>query len=161
VYVTVPAVINQSVQNAVAAIQQAGLVVGTESGATGFNLVVVGQSPAAGSKVPQGSAVNLTLAAAASGCGTVILTNNLADQDPVYVWLYNDGTGQWANQNSGNILAFGSSTTFSLGTGTYVVEAIDPTMCGGANDPTNTDCIALSQSFAGLAGGPTYQGQIN
>ena len=161
-FVTVPSLINQSLQSAVSLLQQAGLVVGTVSGATGFSLVVVGQSPAAGARAARGSAVNLTVAAAASGFGAVTLANNLASEASVYVWLYNESTAKWGIQNSGAILAFGSNTTFSLQSGSvFVVEAVDPTMCGGANDPTNTDCIAWSQGFVGLTGGPTYVGQMN
>ncbi len=162
VLVTVPAVVNQTLQNAVSRLQQAGLAVGTVSGATGFNLVVVSQSPPAGTRVARGSSVNLTVAAALSGFGAVTLSNNLADQDPVYVWLFDETTAQWSLQNGGNMLASGDSTTFGLQSGSaFVVDAIDPTWCGGANDPTNVDCIRWSQTFVGLAGGPTYDGQIN
>jgi hypothetical protein len=162
VYVTVPSVIKHTLQDAVSLLEQAQLQVGTVSGATGLsNLVVVGQDPTAGTRVQAGSAVNLTDAAPVVGISSVTLANDLADGDSVYVWLYNGSTGQWSEQNGGNILAFGNTVTFSLQSGQgYVVEAIDPTWCGGSNDPTNADCVRWSQSFVGDANGQRYAGQI-
>jgi PASTA domain len=62
--VSVPTVTNQSLQNAVGLLQQAGLQVGTVSGPSGLDLVVVGQSPAAGARILRGNKVNLWIAAA-------------------------------------------------------------------------------------------------
>jgi hypothetical protein len=141
-------------------LEQAQLQVGNVSG-TGFNLVVVGQDPTAGTRVQAGSKVNLTAAAPVVGISSVTLRKDLADGHSVYVWLYDGSTGQWAIQNGGSLLASGSTGTFSLQSGRgYVVEAIDPTWCGGNNDPTNTDCIRWSQSFVGDANGQSYSGEI-
>jgi hypothetical protein len=155
VYVKVPKFVNQRLQNAVSLLQQAGLALGTVSGATGFNLIVISQSPAAGASVPRGSSVNLVDATAPSGFSSVTLLNKLADGHSVYVWLYNEATSQWAIQNSGGLLAFGASATFSPQNGiAYVVEAIDPTWCGGANDPTMSIASTGLKALWGLPVAP-------
>jgi hypothetical protein len=73
-----------------------------------------------------------------TGISSVTLTNEPADEHSVYIWLFDGSTGQWNLQNGSNALAFQDSTTFNLQTGRgYTVRAIDPSWCGGKNDPEN------------------------
>jgi hypothetical protein len=160
--VVVPNLVGQSLQTAVQTLQQSGLQEGTVSGATGFNLVVVNQSPSAGSSVRQGSSVDLTVAAAPTGWSAITLWNNLPDDQSVYVDLYDYSTGSWSTQNNGNLLGPGESVTINFPTQTaYKVVDVNPDWCGGQNDPTNTDCVlSWEWTFPGNPQGPTWTGYM-
>jgi PASTA domain len=151
----------QTLQAAVQILQQAGLQLGTVSGATGFNLTVVSQSPAAGTRVNSGSSVNLVVTAAQNGVSRATLTNDLPDNQSVYVWLYDGSTGAWSQQNNNNLLAPGYSVTITFNTQTnYIVEDVNPASCGGDNDPTNTNCVPWQNAFTGNPQGPMFTGYM-
>jgi hypothetical protein len=159
--VVVPNLVGQSLQTAVQTLQLASLQEGMVSGATGFNLVVVNQSPRAGSSLREGSAVDLTVAAAPTGYSSVTLLNNLENSQSVYVDLYDYSTGSWSTQNNGNLLASGESVTIKLTTQTtYLVVDVDPAWCGGQNDPTNMNCIPWQLTYQGNPQGPTFTGYM-
>jgi hypothetical protein len=159
--VVVPNVVGQTLQAAVQMLQQAGLQQGTVSGGTGFTLMVVSQSPAAGTRVNSGSSVNLVVTAAQNGVSSATLTNDLPDNQSVYVWLYDGSTGAWSLQNNDNLLAPGYSVTITFNTQTnYIVEDVNPAWCGGDNDPSNTNCAPWQNEFTGNPQGPMFTGYM-
>jgi len=107
--VVVPNVVGQTLQVAYQILQQSSLKIGTISGATGFSLTVIGQSPSSGNRVQSGSAVNLTVATTPSGVSSVTLANALPLDEAVYVWLYDYSTGVWNIQNGGSLLLAGQT----------------------------------------------------
>jgi hypothetical protein len=132
--VAVPGVVGLSLQDASQRIQKAGLTIGQLSGATGFDLQVIGQDPGAGTKVPLGSPVNMTLAQVVTGIKSLTLFDALPSNS-AYVWLYDSSTQQWSEQNNDQTLSPGESVTITLPEKRpYKVVAIDPSQCS-ANDP--------------------------
>jgi PASTA domain-containing protein len=157
----VPNVVGQTLQAAVQILHQAGLQQGTVSGATGFSLMVVSQSPAAGTRVNSGSSVNLVVTAAQNGVSSATLTNDLPDDQSVYVWLYDGSTGAWSQQNNDNLLAPGYSVTINFSTqATYTVYAVNPAWCSGDNDPSNPNCVPWQNAFTGNPQGPMFTGYM-
>jgi hypothetical protein len=163
--VIVPNVVGQSLQAAYQTLQQSGLKVGTISGATGFSLTVIAQSPTSGNRVQSGSAVNLTVATAASGVSSVTLTNALPFDESVYVWAYDYSTGIWYLQNSGSLLLAGQSVTIRFqAQGSYLVADVDSS-CGNYYDPSYlqsyANCVPWQQSFTGNPQGPPFSGPMD
>ena len=153
VLVSVPALIGQSLQEAYQLLQQAGLTVGQLYGSTGFNLQVVGQNPSAGTRVAQGSPVDLTLSQVVIGVSQATLFDALPSAS-VLVYLYDSSTQNWAIQNGGSPLSNGDSVTIVFSAKQfYKVAAVDLSRC---NDPTNIDCVEWEQVFLGDPSGPSY-----
>jgi hypothetical protein len=157
--VPVPNVVGDSLQVASQILQNAGLQIGiSPPGATGD---VVSQTPPPPPSVEPGSRVDLVVnTSPGPGYSKITLTNNLENNESVYIWLYDSSTGRYTEQNGGdNKLAFNNSITVSLPSSTYYyIYAVDParSSCDG-DDPQDTNCLAWELPwFLGNPAGPTY-----
>jgi len=159
--VVVPNVVGQTLQAAVQMLQQGGLQLGTVSGPSGTNLVVVSQSPAAGARVNAGSSVNLVVALAQNGLSSATLANDLPGPQSVYVWLYDESTGAMNLLNNGDLLAPGESVSISFDAlAYYIVLDVNPDMCGGNDDPYDPNCVSWQDTFVGNPQGPPFTGYM-
>jgi hypothetical protein len=126
---------------------------------------VLSQTPQAGARVAQGTAISLTttdLAGGGSGGGggisKVTLYNFTPDMHAVNVWLFDASTGR---MTGGASIASGANTDVSLSSASlYTIFAIDPALCGGTNDPTNVSCERWQQTVIGDPNGSPLTASI-
>ena len=176
--VSVPYVINLLMSNAITILTQAQLQIGFVYNPTNIiytnQLLVTAQSPSAGTKVPQGSYINLAVTASQQqkGVKQLSLYNCDTDNRAVYIWVYDENTGSW--QEKGQLNAqygpnntcpvYGSTpldVTFSSGH-TYTVVAVDTGNSGcSGNNPTDVSCQRFSVVVVGDAQGQTVQYTIS
>jgi hypothetical protein len=153
----VPGVVGLSLTGAIQVLQNAGFV--PTGGTAGPTAIVRTQNPQGGAKAAVGSTVTLTTVAQSLGYSKLTLTNNMAQQRSVNVWLLDQATGAWTG---GSALGYGSSTTLNLSSGrTYFVLALDPSRCG-QNNPQNANCEYWRlPGVPGDKDGPTMPVAIN
>jgi hypothetical protein len=160
--VTVPPLINKSLQSAMQLLHDNQLVFGSvTAGSNAATALVQTENPQAGAKVSPGTVVNVstTTGSAASGFKELQLLNNLPSGAAVYVWLVDYSMGDYVEQNGGNLLASQGTATVTIPSGHWIaIYDVDPQnpQCGGRNDPADTGACVVWQSnmvFLGDASG--------
>jgi hypothetical protein len=78
----------------------------------------------------------------------------MASQDSIHLWMYDYSTGLYSVQNNDATLSINATTTITLPSNHLInVLAVDPTICGGLNDPSNSNCVPWQQIFFGSSSG--------
>ena len=132
---------------------------------------VTSQAPGFGAQVAPGSAIQLTTqlpsqpggTPPAQGISKLIVTNTVPSGNALYLWSFDNGTGQWAKLYDGNVLTRQQSTTISLDGGhTVQLYAVDPQSCNGENDPqASAACVAgFTPPLSGNSNGATVNWSI-
>jgi hypothetical protein len=147
----VPTVVQLLLSDAEPVLTAARLRVGRVSNATGESqkqkLRVTQQQPSAGSRVPEGSGIDVTVALAQppTGIKELYLYNCHSSQLAVHIWVYDYTTGLWedkGNLNSqwdGNSCPAQTSQPFKVTFTSNRAYEVVATDCG-ANDPTLVSC---------------------
>jgi hypothetical protein len=133
---------------------QAKLNVKVISGPGTPTSLVSSEAPGLGALVNVGSAVNLSTTAGTgvAGINTLTLVNNT--QRSVDVWSFDTATGQYTQQTGSSELAQSAQTQMTLDSGhVYLVYALDPSQCGGQNDPNDSQCWIWEGGFVGSSSG--------
>jgi len=161
--VVVPALVGQTLANALNVLQRLGFsLAGTIMNETPNQiqntlLKVVSQSPQQGTRVAPGTAVNLVVTAintTIQGYSQIEVDNANDDGQPVDIYLINLATN--VSQKVGTV-QFNQQATYTLQNGVeYEIVAVDVTLenCPGS-DPTILSCQKTLTYASGLKGGPT------
>ena len=110
--------------------------------AVASDLKVDSQSPVGGTTVnaPGSVILSTSLAVAAPGIKSLVLTNQSNRAQPLDIWLYDAASGQWAKDST---IAYQAQGTVDLSDGhLYLVAAVDPTLnnCHGGT-PDEVSCV--------------------
>jgi hypothetical protein len=133
---------------------QARLNVKVISGPGTPTSLVSSEAPGLGALVNVGSMVDLSTTAGTgvAGINKLTLVNNT--QRSVAVWSFDTATGQYTQQNGSSELAESAQTEMTLDSGhVYLVYALDPSQCGGQNDPNDSQCWIWEGGFVGSSAG--------
>ena len=99
------------------------------------------------------------------GVGALAFFNCADSHETIHIWLNDQtaGTG-WVEQgvldsqfdSTGTCPASGQPFLVRLSSGhLYLAATVDPTKCGGQNDPTNIECQRTITTAEGQTNGPT------